>query len=107
MRTGIEGRAGSPGLVRTFGELTAEIAAPLAIRFRCLVLALSALGLRFRAPVRDQPVSQAVFGSYIGKEAAQSLSRFTAPLYFCAGELGGLSHKRRVVPLRRYLREQH
>jgi hypothetical protein len=47
---------------------------------------------RFRTPIRDQLVNQALVGSYVGEQATQSRGGFAPPLYLGAGELGGLGH---------------
>jgi hypothetical protein len=59
-------------------------------------LALATFGPSFGSPVRDQLVNQALVRGHVSEQAAKPRSRCAASLYLRIGELGGLSHARRI-----------
>lgn len=54
-------------------------------------LALATFSPRFRAPIRDQLVNQALAWGHVSEQAPLPRSRRAASLYLRIGELGGLS----------------
>jgi hypothetical protein len=69
-------------------------------------LALATFSPRFRAPIRDQLVNQALVWGHIGEQAAKPRSRRAPSLYLRIGELGGLGHEERVTTIAAWTRER-